>query len=88
MDAEGNIWTAMHRGSAVHCYSPEGTLEQVVELPTPLVTACTFGGDDLATLFITTSREGMAEDDDDQLAGSLFTVQPGVRGLAVRAFAG
>lgn len=88
VDAEGNIWTAMHHGSAVHCYSPEGTLEQVVELPTPLVTACTFGGDDLATLFITTSREGMAEDDDDQLAGSLFTVQPGVRGLAVRAFAG
>ena len=89
VDAEGNVWTAMHHGSAVHCYSAQGgSLLHVVELPTPLVTACTFGGDDLGTLFITTSREGMADDGEDQLAWSLFAVRPGVTGLPVREFAG
>ena len=51
------------------------------------VTACTFGGDGLDELFITTSRENLAPGD-DPLAGSLFHVRPGVRGMPVREFAG
>ncbi|WP_084697591.1 SMP-30/gluconolactonase/LRE family protein [Glaciibacter superstes] len=34
-------------------------LADVVELPVTNVTSCTFGGVDLTTLFITTSRENM-----------------------------
>ena len=41
----------------------------------------TFGGEDAATLFITTSRENLAEGD-DPAAGSLFSVRPGVVGPA------
>jgi sugar lactone lactonase YvrE len=51
------------------------------------VTACTFGGPGLDQLFITTSREGMAPDD-DPIAGSLFRADVGVTGLPVREFAG
>jgi sugar lactone lactonase YvrE len=51
------------------------------------VTACTLGGPDLDQLFVTTSREGL-EDDEQPVAGSLFRAAVGVRGLPARAFAG
>jgi sugar lactone lactonase YvrE len=51
------------------------------------VTACTFGGDRLDELFITTSRENLPPDE-DPLAGSLFRAEVGVRGLPVREFGG
>jgi sugar lactone lactonase YvrE len=56
-------------------------------VPPRKVTACTFGGLQLDQLFITTSREGLAPDE-DPLAGSLFRAEVGVRGLPVREFAG
>jgi sugar lactone lactonase YvrE len=85
VDAEGGVWIAFYGGGAVRRYTPEGRLDAVVELPTPQVTACTFGGADLEQLYITTSAEKRSG---DPVAGSLFQVVPGVRGLPVREFAG
>src|SRR5690349_10219562 len=87
VDAEGGVWVALFGGGAVHRYTPAGVLDVVVEVPTPQVTACTFGGPGRDQLFITTSREGMAPDD-DPLAGSLFRADVGVPGRPVREFAG
>jgi len=87
VDAEGGVWVALYGGSSVRRYSPEGRLDAVVEVPARQVTACTFGGPALDRLFITTSRENLAPDD-DPLAGALFTVEPGVPGRPVRQFAG
>jgi sugar lactone lactonase YvrE len=87
VDADGGVWVALNGSGAVRRYRPDGVLDEVVELPTAQVTACTFGGPDLDQLFITTSREGLAPDD-DPVAGSLFRVDPGVRGLPVREFEG
>lgn len=87
VDAEGGVWVALYGAGAVHRYDPAGRLDAVVEVPTPQVTACTLGGPQLDQLFVTTSRQGMGPDD-DPLAGSLFLVDAGVRGLPVRAFAG
>lgn len=87
VDAEGGVWVALYGGGAVHRYAPAGHLDAVVEVPTGQVTACTLGGPALDQLFITTSREGLGPDD-DPLAGALFTVPAGVRGLPVRAFGG
>jgi len=47
----------------------------------------TFGGDDLGTLFITTSAQGLPSDH-GTAAGSVFAVRPGVHGLPVLPFAG
>lgn len=80
VDAEGGVWVAMNHGSTVCRFDPAGSLTAVVELPVSQVTACTFGGPDLETLFITTSREGMA-DGQEPRAGSVFVADPGVRGL-------
>ncbi|MEJ5869099.1 SMP-30/gluconolactonase/LRE family protein [Pseudokineococcus sp. 5B2Z-1] len=98
VDEEGCVWAALFGGSAVHRISPDGDLLAVVDVGARQVTACAFGGPDLADLFITTSAEGLeeaepgadpaADRDDDPLAGALFTVRPGVRGLRVRPFAG
>jgi sugar lactone lactonase YvrE len=87
LDAEGGLWVAIHRGHAVHRYTPEGQLDQVVELPPSQVTACTFGGPDLADLYITTSRENLPDGAEPE-AGALFHVTPGVRGLPLGTFAG
>jgi sugar lactone lactonase YvrE len=87
VDAEDHVWVALYAGSAVHRYRPDGVLDGVVELPVSRVTACTFGGDELDRLYITTSRENLPEDAEPQ-AGSLFSCTPGVRGRAVVAFAG
>jgi sugar lactone lactonase YvrE len=87
VDAEGGVWTALSDGGAVRRYTPEGRLDAVIELPARKVTACTFGGDRLDELFITTSREGL-EPGEDPLAGALFRAVPGVTGVPVREFVG
>ena len=85
IDADGGIWVALWEDRAVHHYSAGGRLEDVVELPTSRVTACTFGGDALDTLYITTSALGLP---DDPLAGAVFCIQPGVTGRPAARFAG
>jgi sugar lactone lactonase YvrE len=86
VDAEDGVWVAVWGGHAVHRYGPDGTLSAVVDVPVAQVSACTFGGPDLDQLFITTSRENLA--DPEPAAGAVFSVRPGVRGRPVRAFAG
>ncbi len=87
VDSEGGVWVALASGGAVRRYRPDGTLDGVIEVPARKVTACTFGGPGLDTLFITTSREDLAPGE-DPLAGALFRATPGVTGLPVREFAG
>lgn len=87
VDVEGGVWVAIARGSAVHRYAPGGTLDHVVELPVSNVTACTFGGDDMKTLFITTSRENIAADAEPN-AGALFRYDSPIAGLSVGSYAG
>jgi sugar lactone lactonase YvrE len=87
VDAEGGIWVALSNGGAVRRYASDGVLEAVVELPVTKVTACTFGGERLDTLFITTSREDLPDGVEPE-AGSLFRAVPGVTGQSVREFDG
>lgn len=87
VDSEGGVWVALNGRGEVWRFSPEGDRDQVVEVGAKKVTACTFGGGDLGQLFITTSRENLPPDE-DPAAGSLFRVEPGVRGRAAREFEG
>lgn len=87
VDAEGGVWTARYGAGQVHRYDPDGGLSAIVELPPSRVTACCFGDPDFTTLYITTSREGLAPDAEPE-AGSVYVVRPGVSGLPVAGFAG
>jgi sugar lactone lactonase YvrE len=90
VDADGFLWNARWDGSCVVRFAPDGSVDQVIEVPAAQVTNCTFGGKDLATLYITTARYGLS---DEQLqntpgAGDIFAVEPGVRGMADNRFCG
>jgi sugar lactone lactonase YvrE len=87
VDAEGGVWVALSDAGVVRRYTADAALDEVVELPVTKVTACTFGGQNLDQLFITTSRENL-DPGDEPLAGSLFRAIVGVSGLPVREFAG
>ena len=87
VDADGQIWVAIFGGAQVHCYSPNGRLQHVVEVPVSQVTAATFAGNSLDTLIITTSSHGIDQDANPK-AGALFYCHPGARGQPVRAFLG
>jgi len=85
VDAEGNLWVADFGGALVRHFTPTGQLLTEVSVGARQVTACTFGGDDLATLYITTSRQDLA-DGEDPAAGSVFAIAPGVTGLPPLTF--
>jgi sugar lactone lactonase YvrE len=87
VDSEGGIWVAVNGGGRVHRYTADGGLDQVIEVPTSKVTACTLGGKDLDELYITTSQEGL-EPGSDPLAGALFRANVPVAGKPVLEYAG
>jgi sugar lactone lactonase YvrE len=87
IDEEDGIWVALWGGSAVHRYDRTGRLDLIVDLPVSNVTACAFGGPELNTLFITTSRSGL-DDNDQPEAGAVFRYEAGVRGAPQHGFAG
>ncbi|WP_322410809.1 SMP-30/gluconolactonase/LRE family protein [Microbacterium invictum] len=86
MDTEGGTWVAMWGGGHVRRYDADGELDLVIEVPADQVTACTFGGPDLATLYITTSRLGL--DDRGGPAGALFAADVDFCGYPPLPFAG
>ncbi|MCX2740347.1 SMP-30/gluconolactonase/LRE family protein [Pontibacter anaerobius] len=89
IDAQGNLWVALHGAGAVVCYNPETGKElHRVQVPAQNVTSCTFGGPNLDTLYITTAREWLSDEQLAQypLSGSVFEVKPGVRGRKVNWF--
>jgi L-arabinonolactonase len=90
IDAEGFIWNAVWEGHRVERWSPDGRLDRIVEVPVAKPTCCAFGGPELDTLFITTSR--LAESPErlaaEPQAGGLFAIKPGARGVADVPFAG
>ena len=90
IDAEGHLWIAFWDGGAVRRFSPDGSLEVEVRVPCDRPTSCAFGGDDLATLFITSARDELNEEELSRqpLAGGVFSVRPGVAGERASRFAG
>lgn len=78
---------ACYGDGQVRRHAPDGVREQVVELLVTNVTACTFGGADLRTLFVTTTRKNVPEGEHAE-AGSVFATRPGQAGLPVIGYAG
>ena len=82
IDSEGCVWLALFEGGAVRRYDPDGAVMCEIALPTPFVTCPAFGGDDLSTLFVTSSQHKIPPEEraGDPLAGALFTIDAGVTG--------
>lgn len=86
VDADGCVWVALWDGGAVRRYTPAGTLDRTITLPTVRPTACAFGGPDLTDLYITTARTGLSSP--HPMSGSLLVVPAAGKGVAQPAFAG
>jgi len=75
IDEEGYLWNCRWGGACIVRVAPNGQVEREIELPTPNITNCTFGGEDLNILYVTTAAAA------DRLAGSLFAIRTDVRGV-------
>lgn len=88
IDADGGLWVALWGGGAVRRYDAEGRLTEVIDVPgVSHTSAATFGGPDLDTLYITSSRQHLPAGAEPE-AGAVFAVRPGVRGAALHTFSG
>lgn len=84
VDSEGYLWNCRFFGGCIVRVAPDGTIDRIVEMPVKNVTTCTFGGEGLKTLFVTTA---LAEAPlGDRLAGSLFAIETSVAGQAENQF--
>ena len=85
MDAEGCYWVAMFEGQRLLRLSPDGEVVREVALPVRCPTMPCFGGPDLKTLYVTTSREKRpaAELIAQPFAGCVLALEVDVPGLPV-----
>lgn len=90
VDEEGCLWVCHFFGWGISRISPAGEIIGRIKMPVSNITSCTFAGDQLNTLYITTARKGLSEEQlaAQPLAGGLFRFEPGVRGLPPTSFAG
>ena len=79
VDAEGNLWCAEWGGARVACYSAEGAFLKAVPLSASQPTCPAFGGDELATLFVTSAAQDLAEGAEPD-AGCTFAIPSLARG--------
>jgi len=75
MDEDGYLWNCRYGGGCIVRVSPEGDIDQIIEMPVPNVTNCTFGGPEMNILYITTAASA------ERLSGSLFMVKTRAKGL-------
>jgi sugar lactone lactonase YvrE len=86
VDADGCYWICGNDAGLVHRFTPEGRLDRSLAVPVKKPAMCAFGGAGLDTLFVTSIRPG-GDLSDQPLAGGVFALQPGVKGLEEPLFA-
>ncbi|CAI8784413.1 xylono-1,5-lactonase [Pseudomonas sp. IT-P100] len=85
VDADGCYWICANDAGLIHRFTPDGRLDRSLAVPVKKPTMCAFGGSRLDTLFVTSIRPG--DDHDPQsLAGGVFALDPGVKGLPEPVF--
>ena len=57
IDARGSLWNAAWGSGQVRCYDTSGSIETMIEVPTPNPTCLVFGGQGYSDLYITSSRQ-------------------------------
>ena len=81
VDADGCYWICGNDAGLVHRFTPDGRLDRSLAVPVKKPAMCAFGGAGLDTLFVTSIRPGGIDLSDQPLAGGVFALHPGVKGL-------
>jgi len=84
VDSRGFLWNCRYYGGCIVRVAPDGRVDEVIEMPVKNVTTCTFGGEDLKTLYVTTAL--LQSPPGDRLAGGLFAIQSTVGGVLENKF--
>jgi sugar lactone lactonase YvrE len=85
VDSEGGYWICANDAGLIHRFSPDGRLDRSLTVPVKKPTMCAFGGPNLDTLFVTSIRPA-GDISDQPLAGGVFALQPGAKGLEETCF--
>lgn len=82
VDSENAYWCAMYEGARLLRLSPNGEVLEEVRLPVRCPTMIAFGGPDLRTLYVTSARHNLSEDELNQhpLSGCVLSLRVDVPG--------
>lgn len=88
VDADGCLWNAVWGAGVVRRFDPQGDLISEIPFPARNLTCPAFGGDSLAQLFVTSSRQELT---DEELAaapvsGGVFAMPASVTGVCDSLF--
>ncbi len=89
IDSENNLWIALWgEGKVAYVDTKLHRITDTISVDARLTSAVAFGGENLTTLYITTSRLGLseAEIDKDPLTGGLFRFEIDVKGTLFHEF--
>jgi sugar lactone lactonase YvrE len=88
IDSDGNLWICFWKGWAIRKISPDGELLLEIPMPVSNPTSCTFGGDDMSKLFISTASYGLTDSQlaQEPFAGSIFTLSTTSTGIRANLF--
>lgn len=90
IDNEGMLWIAHWDGWQVTRWNPNNNEKlSCIRLPVARVTSCTFGGENLEDLYITSAKDGLLKEEleEQPLAGSLFIIRKcGFKGMPAFEF--
>jgi sugar lactone lactonase YvrE len=87
IDSDGCYWICGNDAGVIHRFTPSGRLDRSIEIPVSKPSKCAFGGPRLDTMFITSIIPAAPADAEKILAGAVFAINPGVRGVAEPGYA-
>lgn len=84
VDVEGCLWNAQYQSGRVARYRPDGSFDRAIEFPVSQTSCPALGGPDLRTLYVTSIRFGLSEEQlaKEPLAGAVFAADVDVPGQA------
>lgn len=89
LDTAGCLWNCrVVGGGGIACFRSDGVLEQIVDVPCSWPTSCSFGGRNLATLYVTSARFTMTPRHlaENPCEGGVFSLDVGRCGRAEHRF--
>jgi len=87
IDSDGCYWICGNDAGLIHRFTPAGRLDRSLDVPVSKPSKCAFGGAKLDILFVTTIVPANPTDSEKSLAGAVFALNPGVRGIAEPGYA-
>lgn len=91
IDHDGNLWVSFFGGGKIQCIRPQdGESLAEIRVPSLKTTSCCFGGPDYKSLFITSARIGVTDEElaERPYSGGIFVARPGASGEAFPFYGG